>query len=207
MSEGTFFETQAKQRTADAIKEIEGQTSAEVVVALRKSSGYYRHTDYLLGFVVAMVTLLGLLFLPQSFPLAHFPADLTIGFVLGTLLSATIPPLRRILTLDARMNSNVAQSARSTFVELGISRTSGRSGILVYLSIFERSVEIVPDIGIPVDTMGEAWSKTIEQIKGAMRPAPDFESFLQGLKELGPVLGKTLPRLEDDVNELPDEVQ
>jgi len=104
------------------------------------------------------------------------------------------------------LRANVARSARAAFYDLGISRTSGRNGILVFVSTFERSCVVLPDIGIDVAALGPGWSEACELLDRAVRQGrlPDF--FL-ALRSLGPVLGKTMPRAEDDVNELPDEVQ
>jgi putative membrane protein len=99
----------------------------------------------------------------------------------------------------------VRSAARAAFVDLGISRTSGRWGVLVYVSILERAAEVVPDLGVDLGMMGEEWTRAVKAIHVAAARL-DFEAFKAAALALGPVLGKAHPHRDDDVNELPDEV-
>ena len=74
MSEASFYEEVAKSDTRAAVQAIEAQTSAEIVVALRRVSGSYRDADYLGGSLLALVALFVMLFASHSFPLLSFPA-------------------------------------------------------------------------------------------------------------------------------------
>ena len=96
-------------------------------------------------------------------------------------------------------------AARSAFVEQGISRTSGRNGMLVYVSGFERRVEVVCDIGIRPAELGHTWTEWTARLDAAVS-AMDTERFLVTLRELGQLLGPSMPRRADDVNELSDDV-
>jgi putative membrane protein len=201
----SFTDKDAKTEVASAIRAIESATSAEVVVAVRARSGHYRHTDYLVGFAMSFAALLVFLFDSHEFDIDWMPVDTLVAFALGTLLSAGLPPLRRVLTSRKLMRANVATAARAAFVELKISRTSGRSGILVFVSKFERRVEVVPDIGVDPAVLGAPFADAVGALDAALRARGSFPKFLEALRSLGPVLGKALPRMADDVNELPDE--
>jgi putative membrane protein len=205
MANPAFTDETAKADVAAAIREIESATSAEVVVALRPRSGHYRHTDYLVGFAVSFAALLVFLFDSHEFSLDWMPVDTLAAFALGTLLSANFPPLRRALTSRKLMTANVKIAARAAFVDLKIGRTSGRTGLLVFASMFERRVEVVADVGIDTVVLGPAFGDAIRALDAAVRRGASFPRFLTALRSLGPILKKTLPRLEGDVNELPDE--
>jgi putative membrane protein len=205
MGTSAFTDKAAKAEVANAIREIERATSAEVVVAVRASSGHYRHTDYLVGFALSFAALLVFLFDSHEFSIDWMPLDSLLAFALGTFVSASVPPLRRALTSTRLMRSNVHTSARATFVELGIGKTSGRTGILVYASMFEKVVEVVADVGIDAAVLGAPFQSAITALDNALRRGPSFPRFTEALRALGPVLGKALPRLAGDLNELPDE--
>jgi putative membrane protein len=205
MGSVTFTDKAAKAEVAAAIRAVESATAAEVVVAVRARSGHYRHTDYLVGFALSFVALLVFLFDTHEFEIDWMPVDTLVAFVLGTLLSAGVPPLRRLLTSRKLMRANVATAARACFVELKISRTSARNGILVFVSKFERRVEVVSDIGVDPVVLGPAFADAVKALDAALRSRSSFPKFLEALRSLGPVLGKAMPRLADDVNELPDE--
>jgi putative membrane protein len=205
MAKSGFTGHTAQKEVAAAIREIEQTTSAEIVVAVRPSAGFYRHTDYLVGFALSFAALLVFLFDPHEFSIAWMPVDTLAAFVVGTLLSAGVPPLRRALTSRKLMANHVRTAARASFVDLGISRTSGRSGILVFASMFERQVEVVTDIGIDRAVLGTSFEDGIASLKRAVRRGPNFPAFVSALRALGPILANALPRLATDVNELPDE--
>ncbi len=203
MSERAFFEDSARKDATAAIKEIEAQTSAEVVVTLRHASGSYRSADFLWGFVVSVGTLLLLLYVDKPFPLWSFPLNVALGFGFGALLSTYVPLLRRLFTTPKQRHELVRRAARTHFVDLGVHRCTGRWGILVYVSTFERSVEVVGDWAI--DAKDEAYAKACEAMKRALASV-DRAGFLAALRTLGPALAKMHPHRDDDVNELPDEV-
>ncbi len=199
-----FFEDAAKIRTADEVMAIEARTAAEVVVAVHQTSGHYRHTDYLVGFGLALVTLVAMLYLPPEFPLETFPVGLAFSFAVGTYVSAWLPRLRWRLTSRKLLEENVRKSARAAFVELGVSRTSGRTGVLVFVSTFERRVEVVADLGVDTAAMGEEWTQALAKLSAAVASSQSPESFFDALRLLAPPLERVLPRAADDLNELPD---
>jgi putative membrane protein len=206
MSEASFHEERAKSDTRAAVQEIESRTSAEIVVALRRASGRYRDADYLAGFLLALVALVVMLFAEHDFPLLSFPAGMATVFVAGTLFCSTVGPIRRALTRPSRRRADVAAAARAAFVELGISRTRGRTGILVFVSMFEREVEIVTDIGVDPVLLGDDWKRATATLRASLAPRPAFDTFRAALLGLAPPLAQGMPRADDDVNELPDEV-
>jgi putative membrane protein len=200
-----FTDKAAKAEVTEAIREIERATSAEVVVAVRPSSGRYRHTDYLVGFVFSFGALLVFLFDSHEFSIDFMPLDSVLAFAIGTFFSASFPPLRRLLTSRRLQRESVRTAARATFVELGVTKTSGRSGILVYVSMFEKAAFVVSDVGIDMAVLGPPFAKAIAALDDALHRGPSFPRFAEALRALGPILGKTLPRLAGDMNELPDE--
>jgi putative membrane protein len=201
-----FSSREAKDDVKKAIVEVESQTSAEIVVAVRPKVAHYRHVDYLVGFVVALAALLVFLFAPTQFEIVTMPIETLAAFVIGAVISAHVPPLRRLLTSRGLIDKRVHDAARGAFVDLGVTKTSGRTGILVFVSVYEQKIEVVPDIGVAVSTLGPGWDAAKEALARAARCGPDLDAFLVALRSLGPVLGKAMPRAADDVNELPDEV-
>lgn len=203
MSAKEYFTDEAKGAATQAIKDIESHTSVEVVVAVRRRAEDYRHADYMWGVIVMMVALLLILFLPWTFALEVIPLEVAASFVVGMLASTTIAPIRRLLISKKRRKEAVERAARAAFYDLGISKTQGRSGLLVFVSVFEGMVELVPDAGLNLSELGAGWDA---KVKAAVEGRQGPRAFASALKELGPLLGKAYPRSADDVNELPDEV-
>jgi putative membrane protein len=194
------------ERLARAVKDIEGRTSAEVVVAVRRLSGDYAAADLRFGILLAFGALLAVYGLPHAFDDAAFVLDPAFFFLVGAFAARYFPALRRLLTPPARRRENVRVAARAAFVDLGVGRLKGQNGVLVFASLLERSVEVVSDAGIDVGAMGRPWQEAVKRLQDALGSGPDVAAFDEALRSLGPTLQRVLPREDDDVNELPDEV-
>ena len=66
------------------------------------------------------------------------------------------------------------ERAYDAFVDLGVSRCAGRSGVLVYVAMFERLVEVVPDVGVDVKALGPKWTKALADLQTALDRELDF---------------------------------
>ena len=204
MSAGAFFSELAKDRTAETVAKIEAGTSAEIVVAVRNSSGHYRHSNYLFGFLCALGLLCALLFLPQPFSIDTWPLEMTLAFVIGAAFCGSVDPLRRLMTARKLMDGHVLQAARAQFYDLGVSATRDRTGILVYVSLFERRAEVVGDLGVAPAYEKASWTEAVEAMNLSIADGPDLDRFMKALAMLKAPLAKALPPREDDINELPD---
>ncbi len=206
MSELDFFRDAAKQQAGRVVKSVEGQTSAEVVIAVRHRSGNYRLVAYHFGMALGALVTLALLVSPRVFTIAAIALDGLAAFVLGTVVCANVEALTRALSRPKTLQSNVDAAARAAFFDLGISRTRGRNGILVFVSTFEHALTVLPDIGIDTAALGDDWSKAVAAMAEGVRRM-NADAFLAGVESLGPVLGRAMPWAADDLNELSDEVQ
>lgn len=201
-----FLSAEAQRTVQAAVTQAEAATSAEIIVAVRRLSGRYREADYLFGFIVALAALLALLYLPEEFPLWVFVPETALAFLIGTVIASRSPWLRRWLTTQGVKRENVRQAALATFAEMPCSRLPGRNGVLVYVGLMERQVEVVTDCGLRLTALGTAWKEACAALDAAVRPREDVDRFVAALRNLGTVIGREHPRREDDVNELPDAV-
>lgn len=207
MASGSFFDDQAKAAVRGAIERIESQTSAEVVVTVHRQAGRYRDADLLFGAIVALVVLCVLLFAEHEFDTRYMPLDVIAAFGLAALFCAYTPTLRRLFVPGPRRAENARRAACASFHEQKIARTTGRNGILVFVAMFERKASIVYDLGIDPEVVGAAFSEAIARIERSVEHLdPKVGDFVSALEALGPALATAMPRQEDDVNELPDEV-
>lgn len=202
-----FWTDDARAKVEAAVRAVESQTSVEVVVAVRPSSGTYRHTDYLVGGFVAMTVLCVFLYHPEPFDWTYLPLEVLASALFGVLVSAWFDPLRRLLTSRTLMSDNATARARSFFVEQQLSRTRDRTGVLVFLSVFERRVVVVCDIGVDEAALGTAFADAKRKLERAVGGfGGGVDAFVPALLSLGPIFAGALPRRADDVNELPDAV-
>ncbi len=200
MGEAAFFTDAARKQVTEAVVDVESRTAAEIVVVVRRTSGAWREVDLAVGAAAGFAVLLLVLFHPKPIPVIAMPVDVALGFVAGAVLSANLSRLKRALLPRRRVRAQVLAMARAAFVEQGVSRTTGRTGILVYVSTFERLVEVVADVGVDP----KAAQAELDALRACLSHGVRFDRFLTALRALGTPLGTCLPRSPDDVNELPD---
>ena len=205
MSERAFLILAAKRRTTETIRAIEARTSAEVVVAVRPAAERHVVTSVVFGAAVAALALVVMLVSPRVYDVRTMPFDALLALVLAALVCHFVPPLKRLLTPKTRRLAAARRGAATAFVELGIGKTKQRSGVLVFVSLFERTAVVVADEGVPTALLGEAYeTRTLELARSAA--ALDIDAFLVALGDFGTLLVGVLPRRPDDANELSDEV-
>jgi hypothetical protein len=100
------------------------------------------------------------------------------------------------------------QSAREraidVFSHLRIWDTERNNGVLIYLLLADRDVEIVADRGIDAKVGPEEWERICRGMEAAFRQA-DFEAgVVAGIREVTRHLAVHFPPIGDDRNELPD---
>jgi len=202
----SYLSEASKLALTAAVESIEGQSSAEVVIAVRARSGSMLHTDLLAGCLGAGLTLSFLLFSRYSFSLEAILFDTVLFGVLSALLCSRWPALRYRLTPRALADESVQRAARAAFFDSHIADTRERTGILVYVSQTERTAEVLADSGVRNAVDVAAWDACVRRIQHTVAEAQDGVALAQSVRELSAVLSTCLPRQADDIDELSNAV-
>jgi uncharacterized membrane protein len=100
------------------------------------------------------------------------------------------------------------QSAREraidVFSHLRIWDTGGNNGVLIYLLLADRDVEIVADRGIDAKVGPREWERICREMEAAFRQADYEGGVIGGIREVTRHLAEHFPAIGDDRNELPD---
>lgn len=153
-----------------------------------------------------MLTLMVAVHSPWEFSEDMIILWLVLVYALVMLISSRWDGPRRLLTSATRRRVQVQRQARSVFVERKVSSTRERTGLLLYLSDFERLGVVVPDTGVEAQ-VPRALFNDLEANWAQAKGREDFQKrVLQGLDSLVEPLANALPRREDDENELSNEV-
>jgi putative membrane protein len=83
-------------------------------------------------------------------------------------------------------------------------RTTGRTGILIYLSLAERRAEIVADEAIHKVVPKEDWGQAMADLIVEVKEGRIADGMIAAVRDVGLILAQHLPRADDDSNELPD---
>lgn len=197
------FDKAASEAIGETVREIENKTDAEVVIVVRARSGSYRHADYLCGAIAAFLGLLFVIFSPFSFHTYWVPVDVLVLFLLGAFLCSRTYWLRRLLTTKKFRAHAVRTGAAAMFYEAGIANTQAENGLLIYLSLLERRLEIIADRGILKAVPALKWNTALFELK-QIGYASDPDRLIEAVRSLGEVLAEHLPPTGENPNELVD---
>jgi putative membrane protein len=197
------FDKAACETLADCVKQIELSTDAELVIVVRARSGNYAHADYLFGFSIAFLILLFLLFSPFSFADYWVPLDVVVAFVAASIISWRSNFLRRLFSRRKFRTQAVRTAAAAMFYEAGIANTNAEMGILIYLSLLERRLELIADRGVLKNVPAQEWNREVFALR-QLGEKPEPNSFQAGVQKLGQLLSTHIPATGENPNELPD---
>ena len=97
------------------------------------------------------------------------------------------------------------ERAIEAFAELRIWDTEGNNGVLIYLLLADRDVEIVADRGIDAKVGADEWQAICRDMEAKFGGGRYAEGVLAGIGRIGGHLQRYFPRGALDSNELADE--
>ncbi len=197
------FDDAARETLTNCVREIEKSTDVELVLIVRARSGIYRQADYLFAAVLALFGLLFLLFSPYDFHQYWVAIDVVLLFVIGVWISSRSNAIRRLLTTNTFRAVAARTGAAAMFYEAGIANTNAETGLLVYLSLLERRLELIADRGVLKAVPSLEWNQILFELHESGRN-PDPDTLRAGLEKLGALLAQYLPATGENPNELPD---
>jgi len=113
-------------------------------------------------------------------------------------VEAALPPVRLWGQVTPR------ERALEVFGYLRVWDTERNDGVLVYLLLADRDVEIVADRGIHRAVGNEVWEAICRTMEAHFRDGRFAEGVTQGIAEIETLLARHSPRTPDDTNELSD---
>jgi putative membrane protein len=203
---------------AKAVAEAESKTSAEVVPVVATASGRYDRAEDIVGLWCALLAAAAMWFLlphPTGetgdwgtagpfWPLALLIVASIVAFVVGTIAGSKVSWLRRLFTPRRQMQEEVAARAREVFFDKRVYRTAGGTGLLVYVSLYERMAAVIADQRV-LEKLGQGTlDELCTQLTTALGASHPADAICATIQCAGIRLAPVLPRAEGDVNELAD---
>jgi uncharacterized membrane protein len=96
------------------------------------------------------------------------------------------------------------QRAIEVFSRLRVWDTEHNNGVLIYLLLADRDVEIVADRGIHVRLGSEVWEAICREMEAAFREGYFEAGVLAGIHAVGEHLSRHFPARSGKANEMPD---
>lgn len=96
------------------------------------------------------------------------------------------------------------ERALEVFGALRVWDTEGNDGVLVYVLLADRSVEIVADRGIHAHVGDQGWRSIVASMEAAFRGARYADGIEEGIRAVSDLLAEHSPRAGGERNELSD---
>ena len=202
----------AKERHAieTAVHEAEKHTSGQIVPAVVASSSrhdWLGHRGALLGWLAAtFVTFAHYVYRPFVIEPWELQALPIVGLILGWALSRFSLGVR-LLAHEGALAAEVSQAAHASFVRNGVANTRDRTGVLIYVSLRERRVQILADTAIHEKVGASFWDAEVKRIVEGIRAGKPADGLVSAIRSIGERLSTHYPHLDGAANELPDRLR
>jgi putative membrane protein len=188
-----------------AVEDLEKSTSGELVCVVAPSSARYVLFPLLWA-------ALGALLLPVLNPILElmkvqdFAVTFTVQslFFLGLAALFLFTPLKWKVIPGSVLVGNCHRAACEQFFMQKLHETKKRAGVLLFVSVGERYVELLADKGISDLVDAGEWGGIIDVFAGDIREGRVHDGFLKAINACKAILARHLPEVRNDVNELTD---
>ena len=199
----TFLSEEEKQRIAEAIREAEMMTSGELVTVIAQAADKYLYIPILWASVSALTVPAIILQLPVELPFSLL-YSIQLATFLGLAVLFSWTPLKMRLIPRAIKIQRAGRLAREQFFAQNLHLTRQRTGVLLFVSVSERYVEIIADKGINDRVHGNAWDDIVSDFTRRIKANEISEGFLSAIEACGSLLAESYPYSQGDVDELPN---
>ncbi len=197
-----FISKNDQERIGVAIAAAEKKTSGEIVAVLSGESASYLHVPFLWAALIALIV---------PWPLVYFtwwPVQWIYFVQLGAfllILLLTLPRrVRYALVPSSVKRERAHRRAVEQFLVQNLHTTTGRTGVLIYVSVAERYAEIVADTGIDAKVPKGTWQSIVDELTSNIAASRAGEGFVLAVERSGALLAEHFPPGTHDPNELPN---
>lgn len=212
------FREEDLERIKGAVRESETKISGEIVPVIVERSGVYAIANYKSSMIFAVLAFSAMIILDRyiiedaSHTLYYDPVFIFTVVIAGGAIGALIPNLwpafKRWLVSRQYMDECCRQNAENVFLEEEIFNTRHRTGIMIFISLFEHEVIVMADRGISKVVEQNEWDKIVGELVSKIRSGKFIEGMEAGVKRCGEILlEKGFHKTADDINELRDDLR
>ena len=205
-----------------AVAAAEEHTSGEIVTVIAAQSNDYDDVALVWASIIAFLAMSVIALFPEFYRGLYdrltggWGHELTANQWLGTVIAIGVlkwigtwlillwRPLRMALTPHAIKAQRVRARAIDLFKVGTEGKTTGRTGVLLYLSLKEHRADIVADEAIAAKVSAEVWGDAMAALIARVRARQPGAGMAEAVRQMGVVLAEHFPRGSENPNELPD---
>ncbi|MFC1529630.1 TPM domain-containing protein [Gemmatimonadota bacterium] len=218
----TFFTESERSSIAEAVSAAEKKTSGEIVPVVATASGRYDRAEDLVGLCFSILLLIaGWILFQEVRPmegdwasgqrlvlgLVPIVVIVLVGFGLGAALSTWIPALKLPFLSRSEIEMEVDRGAADAFQRFRVRGTAAGTGVLIYISLFEHTVQVIGDDAIASKVTQDDWNQVRDLVLDGIRAGQAAEGFSQAIALCGDLLAAHFPIEPGDVDELTNELR
>ena len=211
-----LFTSEEREAIARAVAAAESATSAEIIPAVASASGRYDRAEDVFGLLLGVLAMVAVWLTFQDTHVADGWAGeaaprigliaiivtLLAGFAAGVVLASRFPVLRLPFIPANEMRQEVERAAGEAFYRLRLRGTAGGTGVLIYISLYERMVRVVGDDAIAQKLGQPDWDAVCDLARGGLRDGRACAGLVAAIEHCGSLCAPHFPRRTDDADEL-----
>lgn len=197
--------TEDKKLIKNAIKKAELTTSGEIVPVILSKADFYPAAHF------RAALLMGVLLSVIAYHFEFFEDSLFLiwanitGLVIGYFV-AFIPWVKSSLSSKREMTEEVHQRALEIFYHNHVSQTKDRTGIMIFISLLEKRVEVLADCGINEKVSKDYWDTLVQNLLARIAAKELIPGLIHAIDECGRSLSESFPIQADDVDEVSNQL-
>ncbi|MDO8804413.1 MAG: TPM domain-containing protein [Elusimicrobiota bacterium] len=216
-----LFSEADRKAIALAMEKAELNTSGEIVPVVAAASGRYDRAEDVFGLCLALAALTAVWLFFQDIRIAAgvwasgsrltlglLPvlAIIIAGFALGAAAATHIPVLKLPFVPKKEIDQEVERAAAHAFRQFRLGRTTGGTGILIYVSLLEHRVRVEGGGAISDKLSQQDWEEVCAAAVAGLKAGRPAEGLVSAIEAAGRLLARHFPIRPDDRNELKNEL-
>jgi len=182
-----------KELINEMITEAEKKSDSELVPMIVSRSDNYPAAHFRCAIIVSFLFSLGLYFSPLSIinPIYFLWIQIP-GLILGYYL-ANMTSITRLLITKEEIEYEVTQRAIEAFFEHNLHTTEQHNGVLIFISLLEKKIKIITDVGVKKKVDQKIWDEIIFDFTEKMKEGHFVEALKSTIMATSDILENYFP--------------
>ena len=200
----SFLSDEERKQVEACVRRVEQNTAAEIVPLIAPSSSGYPRAALAAAVACGLLAAAVVGYSLGDLVVWEFLALFGAGLFMGTFLNQVVPALRKPFLSRKEMAFEVDEAAHLAFLAHELFATRDRTGILLFVSVYERRVRVLADAGIAAKVGQEVWDAVAAQLAAGIRAGKRADALCAAIERCGVLVAEAFPRKADDTDELPN---
>jgi putative membrane protein len=200
----SFLTDTDRERIVAAVQRAERITSGEIVPLVAGNSAEYHAAEFNGALALGLALSIVAAWLLDKQDMWTFLLIFCAAYAASFLTVRLVPGLKRLFIPNAVINDAVTRAAMTAFHTNGLHRTRDLTGVLIYVSVFERRVHVLADKGINDKVAPSTWDEVVNIVTSGIRTGNQGSALAEAVTRCGELLASHFPVRSDDCDELPN---